>query len=304
MMVDRFRILQDRQIKSEPPTYASIQPREDGFSRTFSAQSLPVKKVTNFEDICNMTPYDRALHMLACDSEYQKEVNLGKRIGFYKLGKELGAGNFSKCVETLSKVHLVLEYASGGELYNYVHERGKLTEAEAQPLFAQIVSAVSHMHARSIVHRDIKSENIMFSAPGVVKLVDFGFSCLIASSSQQLETFCGSPPYAAPELFRDSSYSGALVDVWALGVLLYFMLVGVTPFRGETVAELKAIIMQGEYVLPDYLSTFATHLITSILEINITKRLRVEEIKVWIGINSSRIFKVCKIFSSKVPFFL
>uniref|UniRef100_A0A1I7WXF8 Protein kinase domain-containing protein n=1 Tax=Heterorhabditis bacteriophora TaxID=37862 RepID=A0A1I7WXF8_HETBA len=118
-----------------------------------------------------------------------------------------------QCVETLTRTHLVLEYAGGGELYIYVHEKGKLTESEAKPLFAQIVCAVSHMvkiitlffcyrHSRGIIHRDIKAENVMFSAPGVVKLVDFGFSCMVPSTSEQLSTFCGSPPYAAPELFR------------------------------------------------------------------------------------------------------
>ncbi|KAK6052702.1 hypothetical protein COOONC_09792 [Cooperia oncophora] len=107
-----------------------------------------------------------------------------------------------ECVETLTRTHLVLEYAGGGELYAYVHERGKLTENEAKPLFAQIVAAVAHMHKNNLVHRDIKAENIMFSAPGVVKLVDFGFSCMLPSAAEQLKTFCGSPPYAAPELFR------------------------------------------------------------------------------------------------------
>ncbi|CAD6199339.1 unnamed protein product [Caenorhabditis auriculariae] len=344
-----------RQIRSEPPTYASIQEdseehsdaseaddrppgrfiatrshdevptralsRDDTFSRSASAQSLPVS--AKLREMAEMSLYDRTLHMLATDPVYQKEVALGKRIGFYRLGKEVGAGNFSKvkmgihvltkekvavkimdkakmdqkaqklltreiqsmekmnhpnCVETLTRVHLVLEYAGGGELYAYVHERGKLTEAEAKPLFAQIVSAVSHMHSRQLVHRDIKAENVMFSGPNTVKLVDFGFSCLVPGN-QTLETFCGSPPYAAPELFRDKSYNGELVDIWALGVLLYFMLVGVTPFRGETVSELKVVIIQGAYTIPDYVSLLATHLLQSMLTLDPAKRSLIHDVK-------------------------
>ncbi|VDM66635.1 unnamed protein product, partial [Strongylus vulgaris] len=193
------------------------------------------------------------------------------------------------CVETLTRTHLILEYAGGGELYAYVHERGKLTDAEAKPLFAQVVAAVSHMfsmsreyplqHKKNIVHRDIKAENIMFSAPGVVKLVDFGFSCMVPSAQEQLTTFCGSPPYAAPELFRDQSYIGSMVDIWALGVLLHFMLVGITPFRGESVPELKSAILQGTFSLPMYLEHSSRMLIESMLSMEPYKRPKIDDIK-------------------------
>ncbi|KAE9419121.1 hypothetical protein Angca_004227 [Angiostrongylus cantonensis] len=277
-----------------------------------------------------MSIYWRTLHMLATDPIYQKEVALGKRIGFYRLGKELGAGNFSKvklgihvltkekvavkimdrtkmdakaqrlldreiksmehmnhpniirlfeCVETLTRTHLVVEYAGGGELYAFVHERGKLTDADAKPLFAQIVAAVSHMHKNNLVHRDIKAENIMFTETGVVKLVDFGFSCMIPSATQQLTTFCGSPPYAAPELFRDESYNGPKVDIWALGILLHFMLVGVTPFRGESVSELKRSILQGSFTLPMYLVHSSRILIENMLSMDPYKRPKIEDVK-------------------------
>ncbi|CAJ0586732.1 unnamed protein product, partial [Mesorhabditis spiculigera] len=302
---------------------------EDALSRTISAQSLPVGNSQPYNDGASMTQYDRTIQMLAEDPIYQKEVALGKRIGFYRLGKELGAGNFSKvkmgihvltkekvavkvmektkmdqkqqrllareiltmekmnhphivrlfeCVETLTRMHLVMEYAGGGELYAYVHDKGKLSEQDAKPLFAQIVSAVHHMHSREIVHRDIKAENVMFSAPGHVKLVDFGFSCH-TPGTVELATFCGSPPYAAPELYRDKSYNGLMVDIWALGVLLYFMLVGITPFKGETVAELKEVIIVGQYAMPEYLSTFAQHMIARMLDMDPGKRMSIHEVK-------------------------
>uniref|UniRef100_A0A7I5EBE5 non-specific serine/threonine protein kinase n=1 Tax=Haemonchus contortus TaxID=6289 RepID=A0A7I5EBE5_HAECO len=329
--VGKFK--ETRRSHDEAPTHKPRYPREDTFTRTVSSQSL--LNNDRLEELAQMSLYDRTLHMLAVDPMYQKEVALGKRIGFYRLGKELGAGNFSKvklgihvltkekvavkimdrtkmdtkaqrllereikamermhhpniirlfeCVETLTRTHLVLEYAGGGELYAYVHERGKLSEHEAKPLFAQIVAAVSHMHKNNLVHRDIKAENIMFSAPGVVKLVDFGFSCMLPSAAEQLKTFCGSPPYAAPELFRDESYNGPKVDIWALGVLLHFMLIGVTPFRGETVPELKSVILQGSFTLPLYLEHSSRMLIESMLSMDPYKRPKIDDIRrsIWL----------------------
>ncbi|CAD5211512.1 unnamed protein product [Bursaphelenchus okinawaensis] len=285
------------------------------FNRTGSAQSLPPQ--SNRPSL-----YEQAVNGLNNDMNVQKEVALGKRIGFYRLGKELGAGNFSKvrlgvhvvtkekvavkvmertrmdqkaqkllareietmelthhpniirlfeCVETVSKTFLIMEYAGGGELYTYVHDQGKLNEQVAKSLFSQVASAVCHLHSKRIVHRDIKAENVIFSHQGWVKLADFGFSCL-QKDDNFLSTFCGSPPYAAPELFRDDKYQGPMVDVWALGVLLYFMLVGVTPFKGETVQELKGNILKGEYKIPEYVSIFAQNVITNLLEMDTEKR--------------------------------
>ncbi|ULU08411.1 hypothetical protein L3Y34_019533 [Caenorhabditis briggsae] len=327
----------DRRPEHVAARYVPTQRSDDGgypnhhhheaFNRTVSAVSLPVGK--QLKDMSDKTMYERAIAQLDSDPLVHKEVALGRRIGFYRLGKELGAGNFSKvklgvhqltkekvavkimdkakmdqkaqkllmreiesmekmnhpniiklfeCVETLTRVHLVVEYASGGELYTFVHERGKLSEADAKPFFAQIVSAVAHMHARNLVHRDIKAENVMFANPTTVKLVDFGFSCQV-QRDQLLETFCGSPPYAAPELFRDKSYCGELVDVWALGVLLYFMLVGVTPFKGETVADMKVMIMDAKFQLPEYISLMAGELIKSMLRPDFEKRADIEYVK-------------------------
>ncbi|KAK0394217.1 hypothetical protein QR680_000627 [Steinernema hermaphroditum] len=294
-------------------------------SRTISAQSLPVSTTSSGFQL----PYDRILYQLANDPNCQKDVSLGRRIGFYKLGKELGQGNFSKvklgvhvltnekvavkimekakmdpkaqrlleseidsmekmhhpniirlfeCVETLSRTYLVMEYAGGGELYDYINARGKMTETEAKPIFAQLVSAVSHMHQKGIVHRDIKAENVIFAQPGWVKLADFGFSCQ-CNRSQTLSTFCGSPPYAAPELFQEQEYSGQKVDIWALGVLLYYLLVGMMPFKADTIFELKNTILKGEYRTPEYISTFAAHMISRMLDMNAATRIHVDEMK-------------------------
>ncbi|CAL1265467.1 unnamed protein product [Larinioides sclopetarius] len=182
-------------------------------------------------------------------------------------------------LETLSRIYLVMEYANGGELFHRISQHGSFSEKAARPLFAQITAAVDHMHSHNIVHRDLKAENVFFHGPNTVKVGDFGFSTYIQDSQEPLRTFCGSPPYAAPELFRDDSYVGPMVDVWALGVLLYFMLTASMPFKATTVSGLKKQILEGEYTIPDYLSTECHYLIVGILKQDPKSRTTLEQLK-------------------------
>lgn len=180
-------------------------------------------------------------------------------------------------LETLSHVYIVSEYATSGELFHKIVTDGKFPEPSAKNYYAQIVSAVSHLHRNKVIHRDIKAENVFLSGSHC-KIGDFGFSTIVASHSQHLNTFCGSPPYAAPELFKDDFYLGKYVDVWALGILLYFMTTGTMPFRADTVGKLKRKILEGFFNVPDHVSSSLRFLLTNIIKLLPKDRLSMPEI--------------------------
>ncbi|XP_072310938.1 serine/threonine-protein kinase NIM1-like [Eucyclogobius newberryi] len=169
-------------------------------------------------------------------------------------------------VDTPTRLYLVLEYAGGGDLSNHIYTHGKLCDHFSKITFSQILAAVKYMHSQNIVHRDLKAENVLFTLSGCVKVADLGFSTRLSARHQLLETQCGSPPYAAPELFQDQPYLGPAVDVWAMGVLLFFMVTGNMPFRAETMGKLRRCVLSAEYELPRWVPGPCQRLIRGILK--------------------------------------
>nr|XP_020479053.1 serine/threonine-protein kinase NIM1-like [Monopterus albus] len=180
-------------------------------------------------------------------------------------------------VETPSRLYLVLEYAGGGDLHNRICNEGKLSDSTSKITFAQILSAIKFMHNSNIIHRDLKAENVLFTSSGCVKVADLGFSTWVSNHSNALDTFCGSPPYAAPELFRDECYLGPPVDVWAMGVLLFFIVTGTMPFRAETTGKLRRCIIEGIYTIPPWVPAPCQRLIKGILKPVPTERHAIDQ---------------------------
>ncbi|KPP72046.1 MAP/microtubule affinity-regulating kinase 4-like [Scleropages formosus] len=167
-------------------------------------------------------------------------------------------------IETEKTLYLIMEYASGGEVFDYLVSHGRMKEKEARAKFRQIVSAVHYCHQKNIVHRDLKAENLLLDADSNIKIADFGFSNEFTLGSK-LDTFCGSPPYAAPELFQGKKYDGPEVDIWSLGVILYTL-------------ELRERVLRGKYRVPFYMSTDCEGILRRFLVLNPSKRCTLEQI--------------------------
>lgn len=171
---------------------------------------------------------------------------------------------------------LVMEFAAGGELYDYLSERKVLTEDEARRVFRQVATAVYYCHKHKICHRDLKLENILLDEHGNAKIADFGLSNVF-DDQRLLATFCGSPLYASPEIVKGTPYQGPEVDCWSLGVLLYTLVYGAMPFDGSNFKRLVKQISQGDYYEPKKPSQ-ASPLIREMLTVCPQRRANIEQI--------------------------
>ncbi|XP_014240999.1 serine/threonine-protein kinase SIK3-like isoform X2 [Cimex lectularius] len=181
-------------------------------------------------------------------------------------------------METPKTIYLVTEYACGGEIFDFLVKNGRLREIEACKIFHQIVAAVSYCHSRNVVHRDLKAENLLLDANMKIKLADFGFSNEF-EAGDKLKTWCGSPPYAAPELFQGVQYDGPKADIWSLGVVLYVLVCGSLPFDGNTLWSLKNKVISGMFRIPFFMSADCEQLIRQMLLIDPERRLSIKQIR-------------------------
>ena len=177
-------------------------------------------------------------------------------------------------IETDKYIGIILEYASGGELFDHILAHRYLKERDACKLFAQLISAVWYLHQKKIVHRDLKLENLLLDRHRNVIVTDFGFANRFEHKTDDLmQTSCGSPCYAAPELvISEGLYVGSAVDIWSCGVILYAMLAGYLPFdddpanpEGDNINLLYKYILSTQLTFPDYVSTEARDLLSKML---------------------------------------
>ncbi|KAG8834763.1 hypothetical protein FRC17_007270 [Serendipita sp. 399] len=180
-------------------------------------------------------------------------------------------------IATETSIWLVTELCAGGELFDYLVEKGRIDEYEARLLFGQLCLAVAYCHDQGVVHRDLKLENVLLDDHTQIKLSDFGFTREFERGAL-LETFCGTTGYASPEMLQGQKYLGQEVDIWSLGIILYTLLVGALPFDDDDEEETKRKILAGNYEIPEWISPEARELIEGILVQEPLKRLSLQQI--------------------------
>lgn len=181
-------------------------------------------------------------------------------------------------IETRKQLYLIMEYASGGELFDYIVASGRVQEAEACRFFHQIIAGVEKVHAMNIVHRDLKPENLLLDEHRNIKIVDFGLSN-VYRDGQLLKTACGSPCYAAPEMIAGHSYVPSLCDLWSCGVILFALVCGYLPFEDQNTATLYKKILAADYRPPRFISDSVKDLIAGLLTTEPTRRFTIPVVR-------------------------
>ncbi|KAM9493572.1 serine/threonine-protein kinase BRSK2 isoform 9-T9 [Clarias gariepinus] len=180
--------------------------------------------------------------------------------------------------ENKKYLYLVLEHVSGGELFDYLVKKGRLTPKEARKFFRQIISALDFCHSHSICHRDLKPENLLLDEKNNIRIADFGMASLQVGDSL-LETSCGSPHYACPEVIRGEKYDGRKADVWSCGVILFALLVGALPFDDDNLRNLLEKVKLGVFHMPHFIPPDCQNLLRGMIEVDAAKRLTLEQIQ-------------------------
>lgn len=182
-------------------------------------------------------------------------------------------------IETEEKIFMVLEYCPGGELFDYIVAKDRLSESEARFFFRQIIAALAYIHSKGYAHRDLKPENLLLDDNQCLKLIDFGLCAKPKGGMENLlSTCCGSPAYAAPELICGKSYLGAEADLWSMGVLLYALLCGYLPFDDDNINLLYKKIQNGKYELPSWLSQDSINLLSDLLQTDPKRRITMAQL--------------------------
>lgn len=180
-------------------------------------------------------------------------------------------------VETNNHVNIVMEYISGVSLASFLkgQPNGRVCEKDARKIFRSLVDGMAYLHSQSVSHRDIKLENVLLDSKLTPKLIDFGFA---TCTLDKVKLFCGTPSYMAPEIVLKTEYHGEPADVWALGVLLYVLLTGIFPFKGQTDKELYKKIVTSDYPPMEGISSQAMSIISQMLTVDVGKRITAAQV--------------------------
>jgi serine/threonine protein kinase len=236
----------------------------------FSAVVLVRDKTTSLEYACKIVSRS-SLSASHTFGRFEQEV---------RLLEQLHHPNIVTIIDCLFQddlIFVIMEYCSGGELFNHIVQHGRLREPDCRRIFSDIVNGISYIHARGIAHRDLKPENILLNESGVAKVADLGL-CKLTAPSKLMMTTCGSPIYAAPEVLSGQGYDGKMSDIWSLGVVLYVMATAMPPWQCQNGAELFKEVSKGEFKIPGFISSELKVLIRAMMRVLPTERPTIDEV--------------------------
>ncbi|KAI3897044.1 hypothetical protein MKX03_015868 [Papaver bracteatum] len=202
-----------------------------------------------------------------------------REISIMKLVRHPYVVRLHEVLASRAKIYIILEFITGGELFDKIVHRGRLSETEARRYFQQLIDGVDYCHSKGVYHRDLKPENLLLDSQGNLRISDFGLSALPEEGVSLLRTTCGTPNYVAPEVLSHKGYVGSVADVWSCGVILYVLLAGYLPFDELDLTTLYNKIGKAEFSCPSWFPVGAKSLIYRILDPNPQTRIRMDEIR-------------------------
>ncbi|KAE8297791.1 Serine/threonine-protein kinase BRSK2 [Larimichthys crocea] len=229
------------------------------------------------QDLSNR-PQQQDLNNKPQQQDLNNKTSVEREIAILKLIEHPHVLKLHDVYENKKYLYLVLEHVSGGELFDYLVKKGRLTPKEARKFFRQIISALDFCHSHSICHRDLKPENLLLDEKNNIRIADFGMASLQVGDSL-LETSCGSPHYACPEVIRGEKYDGRKADAWSCGVILFALLVGALPFDDDNLRNLLEKVKLGVFHMPHFIPPDCQNLLRGMIEVDATKRLTLEQIQ-------------------------
>ncbi|CAN6442379.1 unnamed protein product [Victoria cruziana] len=209
-----------------------------------------------------------AMKVLAKSSILKHKMvdQIKREISIMKLVRHPNIVRLHEVLASQTKIYIILEFITGGELFDKIVHQGRLSERESRRYFQQIIDAVEYCHKKGVYHRDLKPENLLLDSQGNLKISDFGLSALRRQGVELLHTTCGTPNYVAPEVLSHKGYDGSAADVWSCGVILYVLMAGYLPFNETDLPTLYKKINAAEFSCPSWFSSEATALIQKILD--------------------------------------
>ena len=238
---------------------------------TFSIVKLGINKITKEKVAIKILKKNKIIHREDVE-RIEREISILKKLSHINVIK------IHKINEDEEKYYIFMEYCENGELFHYIVERQRLTEEESSFFFYQLINGLEYIHSENIVHRDLKPENLLLGKNNILKIIDFGLSNF-CEVDNFLETPCGSPCYASPEMVSGKKYNGHIIDIWSTGIILFAMMCGYLPFEDQDNDILFKKILKCKIKYPEYLSENVVDLMKKILVREPEKRISLEEIK-------------------------